>query len=385
MKAPLRERIADFIVGLIRPIIVFLMEREQKVIHYGDKIKKDREAFILISNHFNTWDSFAIMKHNKNRIRFVATEIAYLDASKKILMTSLARTIKKKVGKQEFKATRQIFRYLQMGYSIGLFPEGDNTYYGETLPIFRNTGKLLKKANVDVILTKQAMGYMSQPRWADNFSKSGILHTNTKTLIKKEELKDLSPDEITKLVEEALYHNDYDYQKEHMIPMKRKNRAEGIERLIYYCNSCSSIMTVYGESDDIKCSKCGTIARFNQYDLLEHNKHDNLVDYNKEQYSHIEEVINREFSFPVTLNIIDTEKLRNKKQGKYILHYKDKTLTLRNKINSRIFEIKDIKYQVNTMRHSFSFDYKEVSYNFTDIRHQFVLFEMCRYLNGSYK
>ena len=385
MKAPLHERFADFIVGLIRPIIVFLMERELKVTHFGDKITKDREPFILISNHFNTWDAFALMKHNKTRIRFVVTEIAFLDKSKKALLKYIARAIRKRVGKKDVKATKEIFRYLKMGYSIGVFPEGDNTYYGETLEIFQNTGRLLKKTNVDVVLTKQALGYISQPRWADYFSKSGQLHTYTKTIITKEELKELEPDQITKIVEKELYHNDYDYQREHMIPMKRKKRAEGIERLIYYCNKCNSVMTIYGEDSHINCSTCGTIGTINEFEFIEGNKHDNLVDYNKEQYSHIEEVIHSEFSFPVTLNVVNTKKLKNKKVGKYTLYYKDKKITLKNNKETRVFDLKDIKHQVNTMRHSFSFDYKEVTYNFTDIKHQFVLFEMCRYLNGSYK
>ena len=58
----------------------------------------------------------------------------------------------------------------------------------ETLDIYQSTGRLLKKANVDVILIKQQGGYISQPRWADYFAKNGVVHTHTEFLIKKEEL-----------------------------------------------------------------------------------------------------------------------------------------------------------------------------------------------------
>lgn len=385
MKKSMKDLFSDVVVGILRPFIFILMSREIKVVASGEVIDKKRDPFILISNHFNTWDSFVIMKNIKSPIRFVATEIAYLDFSKKIGMGILARTIRKRVGKHDFKATKEIFRYLQAGYSIGLFPEGDNTFYGETLDMYENTGRLLKKANVDVILAKQQGGYISQPRWADYFSKKGVIHTHTKTLITKEELANLSEEEINEIVKQAIYNNDYDFQREQMIDLDRKKRAEGIERLVYYCNKCGSVLTVFGEEHDMICSSCGKIGTINEYEFIEGNTFDNLVDYNHFQYSKIEDVINSEFVFVVTLNKVDTKKLKNHKLGQYRLHYKDKVLTLTSKQSMYTFELSKMKYPVNTMRHSFSFDYEGITYNFTDIRHQFVLYEMCRYINGSYK
>ena len=383
-KSP-RDIFSDVFIVVARPIINILMRKELKVTHSGLVIKKKQEPFILVSNHFNTWDSFVVMKNVKTKIRFVATEMAFLDWSKKIGMQHLARAIKKRVGKSDYQATKAIFDFLKQGYSIGLFPEGDNTFYGETLDIYQSTGRLLKKANVDVILIKQQGGYISQPRWADYFAKNGVVHTHTEFLIKKEELESLTAEEINKKVETELYNNDYDFQREKMIPFIRKNRAEGIERLIYYCNKCGSVMSVFGKGDDIFCSKCGKIGHINEYEFIEGNKHDNLVDYNKEQYSNIEKVIKSDFVLLATLNIVDSKRLKNKKVGSFKIRYKNKTLTMKNRIKKIAFDITKIKHQVNTMRHSFSFDYEGITYNLTDIRNQFVLYEICRYINGSYK
>ena len=99
----------------------------------------------------------------------------------------------------------------------------------------------------------------------------------------------------------------------------------------------------------------------------------------------MDEVINSEFAFYVTLNTVDTKKLKNHNQGKYHLHYKNKQLFLHKQDHELTFDLEKIKYPVCTMRHSFSFDYENQTYNFTDIRNQFVLYEMCRYINGSYK
>jgi len=385
MKKSFRDVFSDVVITILRPFLNFLMSREIKVVPSGEEISKNREPFILISNHFNTWDSFVVMKNIKKPIRFVATEIAYLDLPKKIGMGVLARTIRKRVGKSDYVATKKIFEFLKQGYSIGLFPEGDNTFSGKTLNIYKNTGKLLKKAGVDIVLVKQQGGYISQPRWADFFSKKGVVHTHTKTLITKEELATMTEAGINKKVKEALENNDYDFQREHMFDLDRKKRAEGIERLVYYCNKCNSVLTVFGKEHDILCSSCGKIGTINQYEFIEGNKYDNLVDYNKFQYSKIKEVIDSQFMFVVNLNIVNTEKLVNKSLGRHRLHYKDRVLTLSSKKSIYKFEIEKMQFPVNTMRHSFSFDYEGITYNFTDIRHQFVLYEMCRHINGSYK
>jgi hypothetical protein len=325
------------------------------------------------------------MKNIKKPIRFVATEIAYLDLPKKIGMGVLARTIRKRVGKSDYVATKKIFEFLKLGYAIGIFPEGDNTFSGKTLNIYKNTGKLIKKAGVDVVCCKQQGGYISQPRWADHFSKKGVVHTNTYTLLTAEEVAAMTPLQINKKIKEALANNDYDFQREKMFNLERVKRAEGIERLVYYCNNCKSVLTVFGREHDILCSKCGKIGTINEFEFIEGNKYDNLVDYNKYQYSKIEEVIDSEFMFVVQLNIVNTEKLVNRSLGRHRLHYKDKVLTLSSNKSIYKFEIEKMQFPVNTMRHSFSFDYENVTYNFTDIRHQFVLYEMCRYINGSYK
>ena len=385
MKRPFKDKFADVAIIIARPIVNMLMAREIKVIAKGDVIPKNREQFIMVSNHFNTWDAFVVMKSIKAKIRFLATEIAFLDKGKGFGMKYLARAISKRVGKPDYVATKAVFDYLEMGYCIGFFPEGDNTFYGETLDLFKSTGKLIKKAGVDVILVKQQGGYISQPRWADYFAKNGIVETTTSTLLKKEEIKELTPFKITKIVEKAIYNNDYDFQKERMYKFDRKARAEGIERLVYYCNNCGGVLTIFGKGDDIICSKCGKIGHINEYELIEGNRYDNLVDYNHYKYKKIEDVINSEFVFVVTLNLVNHSSMKNIRIGKYKVRYKDKKLHLSDNISTYTFELEKMKYPVNTMRHSFSFDYEEETYNFTDIRHQFVLYEMCRYINGSYK
>lgn len=100
-----KDTFSDVFVSIARPIINLLMDREIKVEASGIKITKKRDPFILISNHFNTWDSFVVMRNVKYPIRFVATEIAFLDPVKGFSMGVLARAIPKRVGKVDLNDT----------------------------------------------------------------------------------------------------------------------------------------------------------------------------------------------------------------------------------------------------------------------------------------
>ena len=61
MKKTFPDRFSDIVIFFIRPIVTLLMQREMKVVHEGPVIKRNHEPFVLISNHFNTWDSFVVL------------------------------------------------------------------------------------------------------------------------------------------------------------------------------------------------------------------------------------------------------------------------------------------------------------------------------------
>jgi len=372
-------------IFMAKPIIKMMLKKEINVVANGDTITKDREPFILISNHLNTWDTLIVMKNIDYDVKFVTTEMVFLDKSNKLGNHLIDEGINKKPGKVDIEATKKILEYIKKGYAIGIFPEEDKTFYGETISISEYSGLLIKKANIDVVLVKQSGGYLSQPRWADNFAKMGFVITNTETLITKKELKNLTPAIISKMIEKAIYNNEYEFQRDSMIKFDRDNRAEGIERVLYYCNSCYSTMTVFGKDNEIYCSKCGKIGHINEFEFIVGNEFDNLVDYNKYQYSFIEKVISSEFVFVTSLNKIDLDNYKSIMLGQYKVRYKDKALLFTDKDTTYTFELEKIKNPSNTMRDNFSFDYGKNTYNLSNLRHQFVLFEMCRFLKENSK
>ncbi|MBN2605051.1 MAG: hypothetical protein JXR62_04420, partial [Bacilli bacterium] len=131
----------------------------------------------------------------------------------------------------------------------------------------------------------------------------------------------------------------------------------------------------------IYCANCGEIGYINEYEIIEGNQFDNLVDYYRFQYTKIEEVIDSEFIFFATLNMVNIFSLRSIKVGHYKVRYKDKTLYFTDRISTYTFDMKKITFPVMTQNNSFRFDYGEETYNLTNLLHPVVLYEMCRFLN----
>lgn len=381
MEIRFKERMADVFIKLSKPIINKIASREFNIISTGEKIDKKREPFILVSNHFNDWDSFIVMKNIKYNIRFLANQIVFKEQGQKSEMGLFARIFLKLIGTLNVDEIEKSFDYLKHGYAIGMFPEGAATFHGATLKIRKETGAFIKEANVDVVAVKQCGGYLSHPRWANHHAKYGVIHTCTSVIIKKEELADLTPLKINNIITKAISSNDYDFQKEHMIKLDRIHRAEGIERVLYYCNKCNNTMTVFGHENSIYCANCGEIGYINEYEIIEGNQFDNLVDYYRFQYTKIEEVIDSEFIFFATLNMVNIFSLRSIKVGHYKVRYKDKTLYFTDRISTYTFDMKKITFPVMTQNNSFRFDYGEETYNLTNLLHPVVLYEMCRFLN----
>ena len=363
METAFKEKFSNVVVRMVKPIINRLLKKEIHVVANGDKITRDRDPFILISNHFNTWDSFIVMQNIDYNIRFVSTEMAFLDKSKKWGMSVLARVIPKRVGKVDVVATRKILEYLENGYAIGLFPEGDNTFYGETLGIFKASGKLLKKAGVDIVLVKQEGGYISQPRWADNFAKKGVVHTNTTTLITKEELKTMSVPEIGERIKKHLYNNDYEYQRTHMIERPGKKLAEGFDNVVYICPECETTNSIVSHDNEIICTQCNTIGSMNKYGFIEGFKYDNLVDWNNFQKPLSHKLLDDEFKSEAILYHVDydMENRKRRKIGNVILKYKNYQFEITGASNETI-PFEEIKNPIITLRRMLNFTYNNKSY-----------------------
>jgi hypothetical protein len=83
-----------------------------------------------------------------------------------------------------------------------------------------------------------------------------------------EQLKAMSPKEITDRINSDISENAFDRQREKSYKYYKKGNAEGIERVLYLCPKCHGIGTIASSGDSFSCS-CGMRAVMNKYGFFD--------------------------------------------------------------------------------------------------------------------
>jgi hypothetical protein len=204
-------------------------------------------------------------------------------------------------------------------------------------------------------------GYLSKPRWATGKRKNRRVELNYEIAIHKEDLPNLTVDEISDIINEKLFNNDYEYQKEKMIKRPGKKLAEGIENILYICPHCESVNTLESKGNMIRCSNCNTEGSMDEYGWINGFKFDNPADWDKWQREKKKTLYDSIIDTSGQLFTISFKDDSEQLLGKVDIHYEKGILKLSGAKNFDMV-IKDMYNPIITLRRDFSFTYKDVYY-----------------------
>lgn len=226
---------------------------------------------ILVVNHASRFDyAFVNYIMNRRRINFVAAENEF-HRSKFKLVFDLGRVIPKRNFVPDTKTIQGIARILKKEKNgcIAIFPCGMSTASGAQQPSMLGTGKMLKHFGVHVLSIRIYGGYLVCPKF-DVKERYGKVAVELDELFNPDQLKELTPEEIERKVDEAIFTDDYEWNAKHQYSYNRKDGryAQNMEQIIYKCPKCGAEMSMVGENDEIRCTKCGNGAKLDdKYNL----------------------------------------------------------------------------------------------------------------------
>lgn len=239
--------------------------------------------------------------------------------------------ILKALYEPDSKAMRQLMRLHKKGASFLLFPEGIQSLDGTTQPIHPATARLIKKLDMDTVLCTSHGAYLCNPRF-DTHKRKGRIEYRIDMLFTKEELKDMSEEDLYSRLLGKFRYNDFAWNEEHQFSYKGKvPLAHGLDNLLFVCPRCKKQFAMKVDGDRLVCS-CGSSVRIDEhYNLLPEGISDfpfrRIDEWNRWQRDVIaEEVSNEDFVMHedvdyLVLNLEDLSK------GRYI-HAGEGQLTL---------------------------------------------------------
>ncbi len=328
------------------------------------EIKEPKPPFLLFGNHAFMPDPYLLGRNIKFPINYMANVDAVSFFAK--LGSKLVGIFPKLKGVPDINAVKIMFKLLKKKHAVGIFPEGDRSWDGETDEILKNITSIMKIAKIPVVLACITGNYLSGPRWAET-TRQGKIFIEFKTLEKEEILK-TGKKELYKGVCDFLYRNDIKDPRLKDVEFKGERLAEGVRFLLWLCPECNKHDSIKGKNNTILCTKCGAKWELNgNLKIAPKNKAGiDLKDWCDWQKKEIVRLCSEKKDSLITKTTgIDIYERVEKKvifycRGNLEL-YKDKIVFKAddNKKEELEFNIKEVLYYVDNFNDNFQFSYNE--------------------------
>ena len=214
-----------------------------------------KPPYLLLCNH-NSFMDFMIMScatfpHQANYvvaidgyigIEWILRPVGGICARKFILNTS---------------TVKNMLRGRDNGVIQVLFPEARYSLCGTSALLPESLGKMVHKMKIPVVMLLMHGHHINSPFWHVGNRGAKPLSAEMKLLFTPEEAARLSIDEINARLKKAFVYDDFAWQKEHGIRVTRKNRAEGLHKVLYQCPACHTEYQMSAQGPLLHCESCG--------------------------------------------------------------------------------------------------------------------------------
>jgi 1-acyl-sn-glycerol-3-phosphate acyltransferase len=231
-----------------------------------EAVRALQPPYFLMSNHQGFWDPVMISFYLDRDVRFITTDAMFRSPFLKYLMNFLGAVPKRK-ARTDMNTMKQIMLLKKHGQVIGIFPEGQKTWDGVSLPLLFSTAKLVRKMAIPVVTVRIRGGYLSHPRWSVR-RRRGSIKLEYRLLYQNREALALSSEKINEDLTEALFHDVVVWQRGAKQPFHGKRLAERVEQLLFLCPVCEGIGTLHSQGDHFHCRECSSGWMYDEYGFI---------------------------------------------------------------------------------------------------------------------
>ncbi|MFW6234971.1 MAG: lysophospholipid acyltransferase family protein [Spirochaetota bacterium] len=253
--------------------------------------RKVSPPYLVIPNHIGFWDPFQIGIAIPHPVHYVVADANFRSPVLRFLL-GLVGSIPITKSMSDRDAVKLIMDVRRDGGVMCLFAEGRRTWDGRTLPVIPSTAKLIKLLKIPVLVPLLEGAYFAHPCWAKEI-RAGKLNIRFEKLFDGPELRTMPADEIHERLEKALSHDAYEWQAKNRIPFYGSRKAETIERVLYMCDSCSTIGSMESSGNEVACTHCDARIELDDYGFLKHTKgsgtSDTIAAWNDRQTARLRE------------------------------------------------------------------------------------------------
>ena len=280
-----------------------------------NEIRDAQGPYVVIANHQAALDFVNLIGATRRPMSFVI--------SKSFFSTLPIRGWMEKMGvlpKQQFQTTvsdmKRMRSVIEAGQPLVIYPAGLMCEDGLSTPIPAATYRFLQWLGADVYVARTTGSYFVMPKWKGGIH-PGRTDMDIYRLFTKEQLADLTEDEIKETVEQHLLFDAYREQEETRVKYRGTRHIEGLENVLYLCPHCGQEFVTQVSGDTIRCTACGYEQVGDEYGFLHNRKGLGeeiryVSDWSRLIYQRLRERVvsghEQGMSAPVTIKMIDPVK-----------------------------------------------------------------------------
>ena len=244
---------------IIKTFVPLWRKRYQRLHIDGEKLEGLKSPFVLLVNHVSFYDFFYVEELLK------AYNAAYV-INHHIFMKPVIHTIFVKCGMIPKRilctdaAALKIMRTVKAGFSVIVFPEGRLSPDGRGSAIVEDAAALYRRMGVPLVLANISGAYFTNPKWRKKFFK-GDVYITARRVITPEELKTMSVEEISETIDRTIHESREDI----VVNYPQKDRAKGLETILYRCADCGKLYTTASDGCDLICTACGAVHHLDEH------------------------------------------------------------------------------------------------------------------------
>lgn len=255
------DKTPDSVINSATFRLADLLWKRSHKLHVDDTgLRELKPPYIVLSGHPSFFDFYYVHE-------MIRTNNPALVVNRHLVSAPIIRTLAKKGGfipkklfNPDFTVPRSIMKDVKNGYSVVIFPEGRLSLSGREYPVIENGGAFYKKLGVDVVIVRLRGAYLAKPKWRKRSFRSNV-YAEVARILSKDEVAALSPAEIDGIIKQELSRDDSDVVCD---TYPQKDKAKGLENVLYRCIDCGELYTTEGRGNELYCKACGKVHKLNE-------------------------------------------------------------------------------------------------------------------------
>lgn len=257
--------------AFFRNLIKVLSESQLKKVDFnyewvGGEVKPDGPCLFLM-NHSSFIDLMIASKIiYPNPFHIVCTSDGFV--GKEGLMRRVGCIPTKKFITDVSLVKDMVYVTKKLNSSVLMYPEASYSFDGCATPLPKDFGKLVKMLAIPVVMIKTKGAFLHDPLYNCLQVRDVPVSACVNVIIKQDDIKTLSVDDINKIVNEQFDFDNFKQQQEEHICVDESFRADGLQRVLYKCPHCLNEGVLKGEGTTIKCASCDAEYELTEYGFL---------------------------------------------------------------------------------------------------------------------